>query len=419
MTTTNHSDSGNGIATGTDRDWLAEQVRSEPGLRYLEALRSEASTAELYPLLLDVWRLVLDLPDPEYVAVVLATWVANNLEGQRDPAWLMIVAPPASGKTAVIGRLSSLPETHMVSSLTVGGLLSGTPTSKKTAEATGGLLQEIGESGVLLLKDFTTTLEAPADSRAQTMSALREVYDGEFSRAMGIDGGVRLVWKGKLGIIAAVTDAIDHHAAGWAEMGARFLCYRLDDPMDRTTAARKALRGRSGEHEMELRAVNAAHLEQALSTKVGPLTQELEEFVIVAADVGARLRSLVPRQHSGEVNGEVRLEGPARMAKALDSVLRGLISIGVPDADVRRVVSKLAGDSAFRSRTVCLMHIVRGRDTTAEISKATGISEKVCRRLCDDLARVNLTEVDTAGSKHRFAPTDIARRALKPLSGGS
>lgn len=416
MTTTNHTDSSNGIADGTDRDWLAEHVRSEPGLRYLEALRKGASTGELYPLLVDVWRLVLDLPDPEYVAVVLATWVANNLEGQRDPAWLMLVAPPACGKTAVLERLDSLPETLMVSSLTVGGLLSGTPTSKKTAEATGGLLQEIGESGVLLLKDFTTTLEAAADSRAGTMSALREVYDGEFSRAMGTDGGVRLVWKGKLGIIAAVTDAIDSHVAGWAEMGARFLCYRLDDPVDRTAAARKALRGRRSEHETELRALTAAHLEQALSTKVGPLTQELEEFVIGAADVGARLRSLVPRHNSGEVNGEVRLEGPARMAKALESVLRGLLATGVPDADARRVVSKLAVDSAIRNRTVCLKLIVSGTDTTAEISRATGISEKVCRKHCDDLVRVSVVEVDTSGSKHRFRPTDIALRALKPFS---
>jgi hypothetical protein len=416
MTDTNSRDhAAEGTADASTERPFFEFVKSEPGRRYVDAFERGSNADELYPLLLDEWRLVLDLPDPDYVAVCLAVWAANHHSEQSEPAWLMIVAPPSSGKTAVIERLSSLPNTFMVSSLTAGGLLSGTPSPKKTAEATGGLLSEIGEFGVLLLKDFTTTLEAPADTRAQLMAALREVYDGEYSRAIGSDGGIRRSWKGKLGVIGAVTDAIDHHSAGWAEMGARFLCFRLEDPQDRTAAARKALRRHGREHDLEVRELTAAHLERSLSEPFAPLSEELEEFVIEMADAGTRLRSSVSRLSTGEVNGEVRMEGPARMAKALSVVLQALCAIGVPEPSAKRIIAKLAVDSAIRSRTVCLARIGGGMTSTAEISKATGISEKVCRSRCDDLRLVELIKVDTSGSKHLYVPTPLGASVIAAL----
>jgi hypothetical protein len=38
MTTTKDTDDRYHNADGTDHDWLAEHVRSEPGLKYLEAI---------------------------------------------------------------------------------------------------------------------------------------------------------------------------------------------------------------------------------------------------------------------------------------------------------------------------------------------------------------------------------------------
>jgi len=43
---------------------------------------------------------LLALPDPAGVDVVLATLIANEIEG--DALWLMLVGPPSNGKTELL-----------------------------------------------------------------------------------------------------------------------------------------------------------------------------------------------------------------------------------------------------------------------------------------------------------------------------
>jgi len=101
-----------------------------------------------------VFRRHLYLPDPGPLAVVLATVVANRLPG--DPVWLLMVGPPASGKTEILSSLSKLPYIHEASTITEAGLLSGSTTRREGA--TGGLLAEMGAFGIIVCKDFTSVL---------------------------------------------------------------------------------------------------------------------------------------------------------------------------------------------------------------------------------------------------------------------
>jgi len=65
------------------------------------------------------------------------------------------------------------------------------------------------------------------DARASVLAALREVYDGSWTRLLGTDGGKTLHWEGRVGFLAGCTQTIDRHHAVMGAMGERFALYRL------------------------------------------------------------------------------------------------------------------------------------------------------------------------------------------------
>src|SRR5262249_58839431 len=98
----------------------------------------------------------------------------------------------------------------------------------KTADATGGLLRKLGDRGVLVIKDCTTILSMDRNAGAEVLAALREIYDGYWSRNVGTDGGKTLEWSGRLVVIGACTTAWDRAYAVISLMGNRFVLVRID-----------------------------------------------------------------------------------------------------------------------------------------------------------------------------------------------
>src|SRR5262249_35930565 len=94
--------------------------------------------------------------------------------------------------------------------------------------AKGGMLQQIGSFGIISLKDFGTILSMRPDTKAETLAALREVFDGKWTRMLGVDGGKTLTWEGKVGLIFGATAVIDAHHSVIGSMGDRFLLSRLE-----------------------------------------------------------------------------------------------------------------------------------------------------------------------------------------------
>lgn len=112
-----------------------------------------------------------------------------------------------------------------------GALLSATAKRDRTTDATGGLLRKIGAQGIMVLKDVTSILSLNPGMRAEILAALREVYDGYWSRDVGTDGGRTLTWKGRITVVGAVTTAWDSHHAVVASVGDRFVLLRVDSTM--------------------------------------------------------------------------------------------------------------------------------------------------------------------------------------------
>jgi hypothetical protein len=130
-----------------------------------------------------VYQEWLHLPSAEPLYVVWGAIVANRLPG--EPVWLLLVDASGGGKTEIVRACGDLPECAHISSLTAAGLLSGSSKSETADDATGGVLRAIGDQGVIVAKDFTSVLAMEKNDRGRVLAALREVYDGDYTRQLG------------------------------------------------------------------------------------------------------------------------------------------------------------------------------------------------------------------------------------------
>src|SRR6516225_2631936 len=170
----------------------------------------------------DRWLL---LKDHVPILATLGTVSANMLAG--DPVWLGLIGPSSCGKTEILDALSELPCVARVSTLSMPGLLSGTPRQQQSQGATGGLLRQIGNPGIIVCKEFSSILTMRPDMRTDLLNALREIYDGSWTRRIGSDGGKVLTWSGKIGFLFGCTEAIDTYHDAINNLGHRFLYSRV------------------------------------------------------------------------------------------------------------------------------------------------------------------------------------------------
>lgn len=302
----------------------------------------------------EVFRRHLYLPDDTPLVAICGAVAANLLEA--DPVWLLLVGAPGDGKTEQTQPLTGLPYVHSVGTFTEGSLLSGTSKRDKAANASGGLLREAGDFGILLCKDFGSVLSMNRDTRSAALAALREIYDGSWVRHVGTDGGQKLEWTGKLGFIGGVTPTIDRHHAVMGVMGERFLLLRLPK-VGKDKQTQRALR-RSGSpkamREDLVYAIQRLFLGASTRRPV-ELDDDEIECMTDLADFVATCRSAVERDgHSREIELVPPSEAPTRLALQLRSLLYGLDILGVQRKRAWGIVQKVALDSmpALRRRVI-------------------------------------------------------------------
>src|SRR5262249_54877555 len=80
----------------------------------------------------------------------------------------------------------------------------------------------------LVLKDFGSILSLRPDTKAELLAALREIYDGKWTRIIGADGGKVLQWSGKIGLLFGCTRVYDSYYGVVSELGDRFLLCRME-----------------------------------------------------------------------------------------------------------------------------------------------------------------------------------------------
>jgi len=102
---------------------------------------------------------------------------------EGDALWLYVVGAPGSGKTELVRAFADgRKRAYFLSSLTPNSLVSGLKDGKH-------LLPEL-DGKTLIIKDFTMTLESHRENRDALFGALRDAYDGSYSKAFGSVGTV-------------------------------------------------------------------------------------------------------------------------------------------------------------------------------------------------------------------------------------
>jgi hypothetical protein len=349
---------------------------------------------------LAVFQHWLYLPDTDPVVVVLATAAANRLPG--DPAWLQLVGPPGGGKTEIVQSIGGLPEVRDAAVITEASLLSGVPKKERESGAKGGLLRELGAYGILVLKDFGSVLSMHRDQRAQLLAALREIYDGSWTRHVGSSGGMTLNWSGKVGMIAGVTPVLDQHHGVMAALGERFCLYRMT-VTDADEQARGSLSHFQSETSMrsDLRgAVNA--LFEGIDTSTAPdLSEQDKDLLIALSTFVARSRSGVIRDgYSREIDMIPESEAPGRLVGVLARMLTGARLIGADSDTAWRITLKAALDSMPAQR-LSAIRLLEHRDSavdTTSIATALGLPTTTARRTLEDLAAHHVL-IRSAGGK--------------------
>ena len=270
---------------------------------------------------------------------------------------------------------------------TGGTLLSGTPKHQKERGSKGGLLRQIGEFGILVLKDFGSILSMRPEARAEAMGALREIYDGYYPRHLGTGGGRTLEWQGKLGLIFCATEAYDAHHAVIGVLGDRFLLCRLE-PASSNKQFDMALR-HAGAATSVMRAELAAVVAELFARELReprPLGRVEHARLRQVVGLAVRLRGGVERdRRTRELDQVYGAEGPGRLALSLERLLAGLDALGLEREAALKVVEHVAMSSTPPIRRHAWEALALGPLTTRRVADRLRLPTSTARRALEEL----------------------------------
>jgi hypothetical protein len=385
-------------ATGTARANEQGQKKLGKGGRLGMGVNRTLPPGKLRTLV-NAFRENLHLPDPAPLYVVVGTIAGNLLPGV--PVWTMLIGPPACGGTELLLATQHVRQVHLEGRLSgEAALLSGTPRKDLRAGATGGILREMGSSGIFLLKDFTSVLTMAQDEMRKLLGAFVELYDGKWSRNIGADGGRKLEWSGKLGFLTKCTPAIDRHHGVMADLGPRFVFFRYPTSGEgyaesltaMTRVGFEQVREDLDEHMKEF-------FEDLVTEELPEVDHETTGRMIALATISSRARSVVYRHPwTREVEDVPSWEMPPRLTQELAQLCAGMLVAGVPEEERWRVIGKVAVDGIPSVRRVALMALARDQRRhdlgytkaepglgVAELVLETKCSVQTTRRALEDL----------------------------------
>lgn len=338
---------------------------------------------------------LLKLEDPYIVDLFLATLIINRWD--IEPMWMMLVAPPSSAKTEIIRSAYGLDDVFPISSMTDKTLTS----SYKTKDGAEVALLPKMSGKTLLFKDFTTMLELHPTMRSAIFSQFREIYDGSFDPSNGLSG--RRQWRGKIGFLAGVTDAIDAYHSFSTELGERFLFYKMRIG-DRIQAADKSLGMYDSKNALRDAIAEAVKDFMAArprrQNKEIVCSREIHGRIISIADLLAKFRCPIRRNgYTREIEAIPRPEGVARIANQLFSICRGLCEVRDKD-EVTEDEVRVAIDVCLSSIPLKRVRILRylfetsdsGVKTTAEVAKAVRFPTSTTKVILEDMSVIGIIE---------------------------
>lgn len=259
--------------------------------------------------------------------IALASIIATRLK-LGDPVWMLLIGPSSSGKSQVLRPLALTDSKfiHRVDDLTENTLLSGMKVKK--GEKDISLLNRIGKHGIIIISDFTVIFSKSQESRASILGQLRMVYDGEMTKYSGTSNEP-ISWNGALGMLAGSTPSIYTHFEEVADMGERFIYYRMKD-YDVEKATRRSLNRTVYGKELDenLSVLYEGYIKDCVfgaKDGVPQISLEVYERIVQISMLAAKLRTPTHYDRFAKAVDKIPVsEMPMRVALQLSSIARGL-----------------------------------------------------------------------------------------------
>lgn len=364
------------------------------------------SPAEIVREATDVW---LELGDSMLPEVVLSTLVANHLsDGQ--PVWMMVVAPPSSGKSALIQAVRDIEGVYPLGKLTGRTFASGMPGEDHS------LLTELSEAGSWLLthKDWGTIMSLPATERNEILGQLREIYDGRFEARYG--SGAHVSWEGNLGFLVGATPAVDRLQKWSTELGERFVQFRPDPP-DPQAVSIQAMLNAGRETEMG-RALASAYSHAFVHATgewadSGSLAPEGSLVAGAMSRLVAVARTPVHHERFGGGYEVSQPEGPPRLTGIFTQLYRAALCCYAGDGELATsLVVRVGLDSitpGVRRRLISYLGTQPWGIGVDGLGAVLGCDDNTARRHLDDLVALELADRTTPVTASVYRPSDKLR----------
>lgn len=366
---------------------------NEDELKRIDNKARRQAELELLPSIafaevLAVFNKWMILPDPGIVKFLCAIYCTNRLP--RKPVWTIIIGPSGGGKTELLNTLIDLPDTHEISLLTPSTFLSGMPGKSDTS-----LLPQLSGK-IMLYKDWTTMLSLNKDAKAEIFSQFREIWDGGMTKSFGNGKTVR--WEGKVGLIAASTQAVDMNQQMFTHLGERFINYRLIMP-DRKEVALRSLNN-DKDHKLMSKELKNAMFSFIKSINwnteaIPSLPDNTKDELVNLANFCTFARSGVIRDmgFKKEVIFVPAAEMPTRITQQLNTLATGLAMVngGKLWEEDMKILYKAALDSIPQTNKMVMVEMAKADEqTTSSIAAALGYPTEPIRMYLENLAMLRV-----------------------------
>ncbi len=345
------------------------------------------------------------IEDDGMTRITLASVIVTRLQ-ISDPIWLIIIGASSSGKSQVLRpiALTDSKFIHRVDDLTENTLLSGSMVKK--GEANISLLQRIGKIGILVISDLTTIFSKSSETRNTILGQLRMVYDGEMTKYTG-NRALPIKWKGAIGILSGSTPSIYTEFEEVADMGERFIYYRMK-PYNIKKATERSLERKlyGSELDTKLSLEYSKYIKDVVSScnDLPEITDDIRKRIMNIAIFAEKLRAPIHYDRFEKAIDKIPVPAmPMRVALQLLAITKGLMVMRRHDSkqhvwemneEDMQYVEWCAYSLANEERRACLREIAQVSfedSTTAQnIADKVGLSTSVISMNLQHLAAVGV-----------------------------
>ena len=268
------------------------------------------------------------------------------------------------------------------------------------------------------------------------MGQLREIYDGSYVKRTGT--GKDVMWTGKIGALAGVTESVYQHLESLSVMGDRFMLYQIPQPDRKAMLRFKLDQERNGTTEdvqmPKARELMHAYMQRAysnLSEVQVNISREQEDEIIAVADFCTMVRSgIITNDFTGDIQFAPQPEMPARMFEqmlALGSTFAYMRKLDNPDLPDDKALTredlsimyKIAYDSIPVTRRIALTYLAKyqGGVETVALATKTNYPSKVVQSWLEQLNALGVvTRSRTVRGTNAWSLNEEYKQLLAVLS---